>query len=59
MPERMVQANGIDVCTETFGDPRDPPILLVMVTRGFEWYVTRGEPVPRNQFGPHPWFSAR
>ena len=31
---------------------------LSSVTRGFEWYVTRGEPVPRNQFGPHPWFSA-
>jgi hypothetical protein len=29
------------------------------VTRGFEWYITRGEPVPRNQFGSHPWFSAR
>jgi hypothetical protein len=27
------------------------------VTRGFEWYVTRGETVPRNQFGSHPWFS--
>ena len=22
-----------------------------------EWYATRGEPVPRNQFGTHPWFS--
>jgi hypothetical protein len=31
---------------------------LSSVTRGFEWYVTRGEPVPRNQFGSHPWFSA-
>jgi hypothetical protein len=31
---------------------------LSSVVRGFEWYVTRGEPVPRNQFGPHPWFSA-
>lgn len=30
---------------------------LSSVTRGFEWFVTRGEPVPRNQFGPHPWFS--
>lgn len=30
---------------------------LSSVTRGFEWYVTRGEPVPRNQFGRHPWFS--
>ncbi len=31
---------------------------LSSVTRGFEWYVIRGEPVPRNQFGSHPWFSA-
>lgn len=31
---------------------------LDSVVRGFEWYVTKGEPVPRNAFGPHPWFSA-
>jgi hypothetical protein len=31
---------------------------LASVVKGFEWYVTRGEPVPRNQFGSHPWFSA-
>lgn len=31
---------------------------LESVVRGFDWYLTRGEPVPRNQFGPHPWFSA-
>ena len=31
---------------------------LSSVTRGFEWYVTQGEAVPRDQFGPHPWFSA-
>ncbi len=30
---------------------------LVSVVRGVEWYVTRGEPVARNQFGTHPWFS--
>jgi hypothetical protein len=30
---------------------------LRSVVQGFEWYVTRGEPVPRNQFGTHPWFS--
>ncbi len=28
------------------------------VIRGVEWYVVRGESVPRNQFGHHPWFSA-
>ena len=32
---------------------------LLSVVGGFEWYVTRGEAVPRNHFGPHPWFSAR
>jgi len=31
---------------------------LESVVKGFEWYVVRGEPVPRNQFGHHPWFSA-
>ncbi len=31
---------------------------LESVVRGFEWYVTRGEPVPRDKFGKHPWFSA-
>jgi len=31
---------------------------LESVVKGFEWYITRGEPVPRNQFGKHPWFSA-
>jgi hypothetical protein len=30
---------------------------LSSVVRGIEWYVIRGEPVPRNQFGTHPWFS--
>jgi pimeloyl-ACP methyl ester carboxylesterase len=28
--EQMVQANGVEICTESFGDPADPPILLVM-----------------------------
>ena len=31
---------------------------LSSVVQGFEWYLMRGEPVPRNQFGSHPWFSA-
>ena len=31
---------------------------LESVVKGFEWYVTRGEPVPRDEFGKHPWFSA-
>jgi len=30
---------------------------LLSVTRGVEWYMTHQEPVPRNHFGRHPWFS--
>ena len=30
MSERMIEANGVQLCTEPFGDPADPPILLVM-----------------------------
>ena len=30
---------------------------LSSVVKGFEWYLTRGEAVPRNQFVRHPWFS--
>jgi pimeloyl-ACP methyl ester carboxylesterase len=30
MTERMVAANGVELCTEPFGDPAHPPILLVM-----------------------------
>src|SRR3954471_12903448 len=26
----MIQANGVELCTEPFGDPADPPVLLVM-----------------------------
>ncbi len=30
MTERMVEANGVELCTEPFGDPADSPLLLVM-----------------------------
>jgi pimeloyl-ACP methyl ester carboxylesterase len=30
MTERMIEANGVDLCTEPFGNPGDPPVLLVM-----------------------------
>jgi pimeloyl-ACP methyl ester carboxylesterase len=30
MAERMVDAGGVELCTEPFGDPADPPILLIM-----------------------------
>jgi pimeloyl-ACP methyl ester carboxylesterase len=28
--EKIVKANGVDLCVETFGDPADPAILLIM-----------------------------
>ena len=30
MAERIVESNGVELCTEVFGDPADPPILLIM-----------------------------
>lgn len=30
MAERLIETNGADICTESFGDPADPPILLIM-----------------------------
>ena len=30
MTERMIKANGIDICTEAFGDPEGIPLLLIM-----------------------------
>jgi pimeloyl-ACP methyl ester carboxylesterase len=28
--ERMIEANGVELCTEPVGEPEDPPVLLVM-----------------------------
>ena len=30
MNERMIEANGVELCAEAFGDAADPPVLLVM-----------------------------
>jgi pimeloyl-ACP methyl ester carboxylesterase len=30
LAERMIETNGVELCTKPFGDPADPPILLVM-----------------------------
>jgi pimeloyl-ACP methyl ester carboxylesterase len=37
--EKIVQANGVDVCVQTFGDRADPPILLIhgATTSMFGW----------------------
>src|SRR5262245_58214621 len=34
MTERMVAANGVKLCTESFGDPTDAAVLLVMGVGG-------------------------
>lgn len=38
----IVRANGVDLCAETFGDPADPPILLVMGAAGSMLYWEEG-----------------
>src|SRR3954453_16553488 len=30
MSERIIEVDGIELCTETFGAPGDPPVLLIM-----------------------------
>jgi pimeloyl-ACP methyl ester carboxylesterase len=37
--ERMIEVNGIELCTESFGDTSDPPVLLVMgVSASMMWW---------------------
>ncbi len=30
MSERVIKANGVDICAESFGDRADPAVLLIM-----------------------------
>jgi pimeloyl-ACP methyl ester carboxylesterase len=30
MSEKLIRINGIDICTESFGDPKNPAVLLIM-----------------------------
>jgi pimeloyl-ACP methyl ester carboxylesterase len=30
MAERLIEVNGVEICTESFGDPADAPVLLIM-----------------------------
>jgi len=32
---------------------------LESVIKGFEWFITTGKPVNKNQFGSHSWFSGK
>jgi pimeloyl-ACP methyl ester carboxylesterase len=34
MTERMIECGGVGICTETFGEPADPPVLLIMGLAG-------------------------
>jgi pimeloyl-ACP methyl ester carboxylesterase len=37
--ERIVRANGVDLCVQTFGDRADPPILLIMAgASSMDWW---------------------
>ncbi|MCJ8014550.1 alpha/beta fold hydrolase [Paenibacillus sp. KQZ6P-2] len=39
MTERMLHLNGMDICTESFGDPKDPAVLLIMgATASMIWW---------------------
>jgi pimeloyl-ACP methyl ester carboxylesterase len=42
LAERMIEANGVELCTEPFGDPADPPILLVMGIGGSMLWLEEG-----------------
>jgi pimeloyl-ACP methyl ester carboxylesterase len=40
--ERLVEANGVDLCTESFGDPADPTIVLLMgLSASMLWWDER------------------
>src|SRR5438094_6022273 len=40
--ERMIETNGVKLCTEEFGDPADPPLLLIMGMSGsMLWWEER------------------
>jgi hypothetical protein len=42
MTERMTEVNGVELCTEAFGDPADRPILLVQgVAASILWWDER------------------
>src|SRR5256885_17098829 len=39
MNDRLVHANGVQLCVETFGDDRDPAILLISGSTGsMDWW---------------------
>jgi hypothetical protein len=66
--EQMVEANGVELCTEPFGDPADRPILLVMGTgASMLWWdesfcrmlADDGRFVIRYDHRPRTWLASR
>lgn len=42
MSERIIKTNGAEICTEAFGNPKDPPVLLIMgVLASMLWWPER------------------
>ncbi len=42
MTERMIEVNGVELCTEPFGDPAGPPILLIQgISASMLWWDER------------------
>ena len=38
-PPKIVQANGVDICVQTFGDPAEPVVLLIMgSSASMDWW---------------------
>ena len=38
MAERMVEVNGVELCTESFGDPSDPPVSFMGIGASMLWW---------------------
>ena len=58
-PRSMTSLRGVSWFTRTVIIGPMMRRYLRSVTKGVEWFVTRGEPVAADQFGFHIWFSAR
>jgi pimeloyl-ACP methyl ester carboxylesterase len=42
MSERTIKSDGAEICTQAFGDPKDPPVLLIMgVLASMLWWPER------------------
>src|ERR1700758_4929080 len=49
---KRINVNGVELCVETFGDPSDPPVLLVGVTM-LSWPDELGAALAGRYVGRH------